>query len=100
MHNAVSSFRWDSIRSSLPGRAASNRTPEILEASEIHQLWTDFAVRERAESTYAGDHDWVFASQLNRGRLPYWPDMILKRHIRSLAEKLGTRRSSWSTQSI
>lgn len=140
--------------------------PDILDASEIHQLWADSGVRERAAisveygnglriseacalqwrdinfeegtasvtkgivkghvgevkteiskkivplhpyqledlkawrevSTYAGDDDWVFASHLNRGRLPYWPDMILKRRIRPLAEKLGIRkRIGWHT---
>lgn len=52
----------------------------------------------RAIATYAGDDDWVFASHLNRGRRPYWSDMILKRHIRPLAEKLGIKkRIGWHT---
>jgi integrase len=143
-----------------------SRIPDILDASEIHQLWADSAPRERAAisveygnglriseafalkwsdinfeeqaasvtkgivkghvgevktevskkivplhphqledlkawravSTYAGDDDWVFASHLKRGRRPYWPDMILKRHIRPLAEKLGIKkRIGWHT---
>jgi integrase len=33
--------------------------------------------------------NWVFASHRSRGKKPYWPDMILRRHIQPLAKKLG-----------
>src|SRR5512146_1087496 len=49
-------------------------------------------------TSYPGENDWVFASHRRRGRLPYWPDMILKRHIRPLAGRLGIRkRIGWHT---
>ena len=52
----------------------------------------------REESTYPADGDWVFASERTRGQRPYWPDMILRHHIRPLAARLGIRkRIGWHT---
>ena len=52
----------------------------------------------RAIAPYPGDGDWIFASHRNRGSKPYWPHMILKRHIQPLAKKLGIeKRIGWHT---
>ena len=40
--------------------------------------------------------DWVFASPLSVGKLPYWPDAVLKRHILPGAQRAGiTKRIGW-----
>ena len=47
---------------------------------------------------YPDDSDWVFASHLNKGKKPYWPDMIRMRHILPLAKQLGiNKRVGWHT---
>lgn len=52
----------------------------------------------RAVAPYAIDDDWVFASHVTKGERPYWPDMILKHHIKPLAKKLGIKkRIGWHT---
>jgi len=38
--------------------------------------------RWRRQSAYAQDDDYVFASETMKGRQPYWPDNLMKRHIR------------------
>jgi integrase len=34
-------------------------------------------------------HDWVFASPETRGKQPYWPENLLRRHIRPAAKRCG-----------
>jgi integrase len=62
--------------------------PEQLEAL---QAW-------REESPYPDDDDWVFASHRMQGLKPYYPDMMLKRHVRRTADRLGIeKRIGWHT---
>lgn len=52
----------------------------------------------REQTSYAKPSDWVFASPLSFGRLPYWPGMMLKRHILPAAKRLGIlKRIGWHT---
>ncbi|SEG46906.1 Site-specific recombinase XerD [Bryocella elongata] len=52
--------------------------------------------RERTD--YAQPEDWVFASPVSFGEFPYWPDMMLRRHILPAATRLGIRkRIGWHT---
>jgi hypothetical protein len=45
---------------------------------------------------YPSPKDWVFASPLALGKLPYWPDAVLKRHVYPAAERAGiTKRIGW-----
>jgi hypothetical protein len=40
--------------------------------------------------------DYVFASESMRGKQPYWPDNLMKRHIWSVAQAIGIhRRIRW-----
>ena len=42
--------------------------------------------------------DWVFASPQSLGKKPYWPDMLLKRHIKPAAERAEiTKVIGWHT---
>lgn len=52
----------------------------------------------RDQTEYAKPSDWVFASPVSFGRLPYWPDMLLRRHILPAAKRLGIqKRIGWHT---
>jgi integrase len=52
----------------------------------------------REHTEYAKPGDWVFASPLSFGKLPYWPDMLLRRHILPAAKRLGIlKRIGWHT---
>src|SRR4051794_27137265 len=50
----------------------------------------------RKHTEYAEPSDWVFASPVALGKLPYWPDAVLKRHILPAAQRAGiTKRIGW-----
>jgi integrase len=54
--------------------------------------------RWRRVSPYAMPIDWVFASPTMRGKQPYWPDNLMKRHIRPVARAAGIyKRIGWHT---
>ncbi len=64
----------------------------------LHAYQLEDLAAWRAVSPYNGDDDWVFASDRNRGRKPYWPQMILRRHIQKTAKKLGiVKKIGWHT---
>jgi integrase len=55
-------------------------------------------LRWRRQSVYALDDDYVFASETMRGKQPYWPDNLMKRHIRPVAKANGIhKRIGWHT---
>jgi integrase len=55
-------------------------------------------LRWRRQSTYTSDDHYVFASETMRGKQPYWPDNLMKRHIRPGARALGINNSvGWHT---
>jgi integrase len=49
-------------------------------------------LRWRRTSPYPLMSDWVFASPHAQGKQPYWPDNLMKRHIRPAVRKAGTVR--------
>jgi integrase len=52
----------------------------------------------REQTSFAKPSDWVFASPMSFGKLPYWPDMILRRHIVPAAKRVGIlKRIGWHT---
>jgi len=49
----------------------------------------------RAETPYARDSDWIFASPKTGGRQPFWPSALM-RHIRRAAQEVGIgKHLSW-----
>jgi integrase len=47
---------------------------------------------------YQSLESWVFASSVNQGRWPYLAQEIMRRHVRTVARKLGiTKRIGWHT---
>ena len=50
-------------------------------------------LRWRRQSDYASDDDFVFASETMKGKQPYWPDNLMKRHIRPVARANGINKN-------
>jgi hypothetical protein len=51
-------------------------------------------LRWRRQSVYESDDHYVFASETMRGKPPYWPDNLMKRHIQPVARAIGIRKKS------
>jgi integrase len=52
----------------------------------------------RRMSAFNTGHDWVFASPEMRGKQPYWPENLLRRHIRPAADRCGIKKPiGWHT---
>ena len=55
-------------------------------------------LRWRRQSAYTSDDDYVFASETMRGKQPYWPDNLMKRHIQPIAKANGINKNiGWHT---
>jgi integrase len=55
-------------------------------------------LRWRRKSAYPTPDDYVFASETMRGKQPYWPDNLMKRHIRPVAKANGIHKNiGWHT---
>lgn len=55
-------------------------------------------LRWRRQSTYTSDDHYVFASETMRGTQPYWPDDLMKRHIKPVAKSIGINKNiGWHT---
>lgn len=53
-------------------------------------------LRWRSETPYAGDQDWIFASERMKGRQPLWPEAIERNYIRPAAARAKiTKHISW-----
>ena len=47
---------------------------------------------------YPMDDDWVFASPAKKGKQPYWPDNLMKRYVKPVAQKAGINKNiGWHT---
>lgn len=69
---------------------SKTRLPMDDEMLSDLQLW-------RQESMYAGDDDYIFASPRMLGTQPFWPEGLMKSHIRPAATRAGiTKHISWS----
>jgi hypothetical protein len=53
-------------------------------------------IRLPSQTSFPKEKDWVFASPLAVGKLPYCPDAVLKRHLWPAAQRAGiTKRIGW-----
>jgi hypothetical protein len=51
-----------------------------------------------ARAVYASDDHYVFASETMKGKQPYWPDNLMKRHIQPVAKAIGIHKKiGWHT---
>ena len=52
----------------------------------------------RQASPFNQDHDWIFASPEMQGKQPYWPENLLRRHIRPAAKRCAIKKPiGWHT---
>ena len=63
-------------------------------ARESRSIWSNL----RLCSAYKLADDWVFISPDVRGKQPYWPENLLRLHIRPAAKRAGiNKRIAWHT---
>jgi integrase len=83
-------------RGVVKGHIGEVKTEVSKKLVPLHRLQLEDLLAWRAVAPYPKDDDWVFASHRSKGRKPYYPDMMLKRHIRVTAGKLGiTKKIGW-----
>jgi integrase len=86
------------VRGVVKGHVGKLKTEISRKLVPLHPYQLESLAAWRAVSAYSDDTDWVFASHRMKGKKPYWPDMILQRHIRPLAKKLGIKKTiGWHT---
>lgn len=55
----------------------------------MDDLLAEYLSRWHGESMYNQPEDWVFASSRMHGKQPYWPENLLRRHLRPAARRAG-----------
>ncbi|MGD0443164.1 MAG: site-specific integrase [Edaphobacter sp.] len=74
-----------------PPKTLASRRP-IPMSSELASALANW----RKHTSFPSPKDWIFASPLAAGKLPYWPDAVLKRHVLPAAERAGVvKHISW-----
>lgn len=70
-----------------PTKSRDNDLPLAGPILQLLLLW-------RQRTPYRADTDWVFASPFYRGRTPYTPQILFRRHIRPVIERVSGLKSS------
>jgi integrase len=65
-------------------KTEASRKPVPLAADVVAEL-----LSWKAESLYSLPDDWVFASPRSKGKLPYWPAILMRKVIRPAAVRAG-----------
>ena len=82
---------WHQVVGSCKTEASAKPVP-------MDSYMAEDLLRWRRQSTYTSDDDYVFASETMRGKQPYWPDNLMKRHIRPVAKANGINKNiGWHT---
>jgi len=82
VHQVVGNLKTEASRKPIPV------APELAES----------LLTLRLRSAYNQPEDWVFASPETGGRQPFWPENLLRRHIRPAAKRVGIgKRIGWHT---
>jgi integrase len=64
----------------------------------VHPMLAAALIHWRDRCRYRESDDWIFANEHHRGRHPYWGQVILRRLIRPVAERIGIKkRIGWHT---
>jgi integrase len=64
----------------------------------VHPTVLEALAKWKEVSQYIGTDDWVFASRRHRGRKPIWGQVILRKYIRPVAQRVGIqKRFRWHT---
>jgi integrase len=74
-------------------KTEASHKPLPLAEEMVHLL-----LEWRHLSPFNQQDDWVFASPEMKGQQPYWPENLLRRHIRPAAQRCGIRKTiGWHT---
>lgn len=74
-------------------KTEASQKPLPLDEEMAHSL-----LEWRHLSAFNQQADWVFASPEMKGQQPYWPENLLRRHIRPAAQRCGIRKTiGWHT---
>jgi integrase len=79
-------------RSIVHGFVGPCKTESAQKPVPIHPLVIAALDKWRAQSSYCGLDDWVFASRHSQGRLPYWGQAILHKYL-GPAARTGNRKT-------
>jgi integrase len=81
------------------GKFATNlKTEASRRKMPIATLLVPILAEWKKKCGYSAETDWVFASPVTGGETPYWPDAMLKRHIRPAAVRAKvTKKFGWHT---
>jgi integrase len=82
---------WHQIVGDCKAEASAKPVP-------LDSYMADDLRRWRRQSAYSTDDDYIFASETMKGKQPYWPDNLMKRHILPVARANGiSKRIGWHT---
>lgn len=82
---------WHQIVGDCKTEASAKPVPLDSYMADDLQRW-------RKQSAYPMDDDYIFASETMRGKQPYWPDNLIRRHILPVARANGIhKRIGWHT---
>ncbi len=86
------------MRSIAYGVVGRCKTEASQKPVPVHPILAAALIHWRDHCRYRDADDWVFANEHHRGRHPYWGQVILRRLIRPVAEKVGiNKRIGWHT---
>jgi len=82
----TSEFAW--VERELKGtKSRDNALPLAKSVMEVLRLW-------RGHTPYRGEEDWIFASPFFHGRTPFTYQILFRKHIRPVIERIAGIKSS------
>src|ERR1039458_1321572 len=103
----LSGVKWQDVnfkeKELTPARSIVNqqigdvKTESPRKAIPLNEDLLDELLLWRAETPYAADGDYIFASTKMKGKQPYWMSRIMQHHIKPTAANLGIPLKGWHT---
>lgn len=103
----LSGVRWEDInfeekvltpkRSIVKQRIGKVKTEASKKSIPLDDVLIEELLAWRAQTPYAYDSDYVFASPNKRGKQPYWMSAIMRHHIKPKAAEAGIPIKGWHT---
>ena len=84
-------------RSIVAQHVGSAKTEASGKSIPLDDILLEELVSWRAETPYAANSDYVFASCRKQGKQPYWVSKLMQQHIKPKAAKLGIPLKGWHT---
>lgn len=87
--------RLINVSRSIYGQVIGNCKTEASQKAVplVHHVAVELSLW-KAQSRYPQQDDWVFASPRYKGKLPYWPAILMRRMIRPAAARAASRNRS------